>query len=66
MIGGIPQAGMLIIFLGVLIFILGCKLYWTAVPIALLYFVMRHFTKKDPWFIDMGLDYLMQKDKLIP
>ena len=66
MIGGVPQAGMFIIFILCLIFVYGFRLYFLIVPIVLLYFVMRHFTKKDPWFVDMLLENLMQKDKLIP
>jgi len=66
MIGGIPQAGMLIIFILVLVFTYGFKFYISIVPIVLLYFVMRHFTKLDPWGIDMLLENVMQKDRLIP
>ena len=66
MIGGVPQAGLFILFLLGLIFIYGLGLYFVIVPIALLYFVMRHLTKQDPWFIDIVLDNIMQKDRLIP
>jgi len=66
MIGGVPQAGMLIIFLLILVFAYGFKFYISIVPIVLLYFFMRHLTKKDPWFIDMILENVMQKDRLIP
>jgi len=66
MIAGIPQAGMFIIFIFVLVFIYGFRLYFLIVPIVILYFVMRHFTKQDPWLIDMLLDNVMQKDRLIP
>jgi len=66
MIGGIPQAGLLILFILGIIFIYGLRLYFTIVPIALLYFVMRHLTKKDQWFIDIVLDNINQKDKLLP
>ena len=66
LIGGIPQIGLLVlVFLG-LIFIYGLELYFTIVPIALLYFVMRHFTKKDQWLIDIVWDNIMQKDMLLP
>jgi len=66
MIGGIPQAGMFIIFMFLLIFVYGFRLYFLIAPIVLLYFVMRHFTKQDPWLIDMLLENVMQKDRLIP
>jgi len=66
MVGGIPQAGLLIIFLLGLIFIYGLNMYLAIIPLALLYFIMRHFTKKDQWYIDIVLDNIMQKEKLIP
>jgi type IV secretory pathway VirB3-like protein len=66
MIGGVPQTGLFIIFMLGLIFVYGFKLYISIVPIVLLYFVMRHFTKKDQWFIDMLLENINQKDKFIP
>ena len=66
MLGGVPQAGLFIIFLLALVFVYDFRIYWSAVPIALLYFVMRHLTKNDPWFIEMGLNYITQKEKLIP
>jgi len=66
MIGGIPQAGLFVVFMLGIIFVYGFKLYFFSVPIAILYFVMRHLTKEDQWFIDMILENVMQKDKLIP
>jgi len=66
MIAGIPQAGLGIIFFLGLIFIYGLRLYFMIIPIALAYFIMRHLTSKDQWFIDMGLSNIMQKDIYIP
>jgi len=66
LIGGIPQAGLFILFMLGLVFIYGLELYFAIIPIALLYFVMRHLTKKDQWFIDIVLGNIMQKDKFIP
>jgi type IV secretory pathway VirB3-like protein len=66
MIGGVPQAGLLILFFMGIIFIYGLRLYLTIVPIVLLYFVMRHLTKKDQWFIDIILTNIMQRDVYIP
>jgi len=65
-IGGVPQAGLFLVFMLGIVFIYGFKIYWAVVPIVLLYFVMRHMTKKDQWLIDMVLENIMQKDKLIP
>jgi len=66
MIGGIPQAGLFLIFMLCLIFVYALELYVSIVTIVLLYFVMRHLTKQDQWFIDIVLGNIMQKDKLIP
>jgi type IV secretory pathway VirB3-like protein len=66
MIAGVPQAGIFIIFMFGLIFVYGMRLYIAIVPLALLYLVMRHLSKKDNWFVDILLDNVMQKDKLIP
>jgi type IV secretory pathway VirB3-like protein len=66
MIGGVPQAGLFIIFMLGLILVYGFKMYLSLVPIVLLYFVMRHFTKQDQWSIDIMLENIMQKDKYIP
>jgi type IV secretory pathway VirB3-like protein len=66
MIAGIPQAGMFIVFMFGLVFVYGLKLYFMIVPTVLLYLVMRHMSKKDNWFVDILLDNVMQKDKLIP
>jgi len=66
MIGGVPQAGLLMLFLLGLVFIYGLELYLSIVPIALLYFVMRHLSKQDNWLIDIVMDNIMQKDRLIP
>jgi type IV secretory pathway VirB3-like protein len=66
MMGGVPQAGLFIIFSLGLIFIYGLELYYSAIPIAVLYFIMRHLTKQDQWFIDIVLNNIMQKDKYIP
>jgi len=66
MIGGVPQAGLFIVFMLGLIFIYGFQLYFMIVPIVILYFIMRRLTKHDQWFIDMLLDNIMQKDRYIP
>jgi type IV secretory pathway TrbD component len=66
MMGGVPQAGLLVILMLALVFIYGFEIYVAAVPLALLYLVMRHLSKKDQWLIDNLLENIMQKDKLIP
>ena len=66
LLGGIPQAGFMILIFIAVIFIYGLRINIAIVPIVILYFVMRTLTKHDPWFIDIVLDNIMQKDKLIP
>jgi len=66
MLAGVPQAGLFILFFFGLIFIYGMRLYFTIIPIVLLYFVMRHLTGKDQWYIDMILANVMQKDVYLP
>ena len=66
MIAGVPQAGLFVIFLLSVIFVYAFRIYFSIPFIIFLYVVMRHFTKIDQWFIDMGIDFITQKDKLIP
>lgn len=66
MLGGIPQAGLFIIFMLAVVFIYGLELYFMIVPIIILYFITRALTKRDAWLIDIVLDNIMQKDKLLP
>jgi type IV secretory pathway TrbD component len=66
MIGGIPQVGMLLIFMLGLIFIYGFQIYLAVIPIVLIYFLLRFATKKDQWLIDIILDNIKHKDILIP
>jgi len=66
MIGGVPQLGLLLIFVLSVVFIYGFRFYLAIIPIVLLYFVMRFLTKKDQWLIDIMLNNITQKDILIP
>lgn len=66
LMGGVPQAGLFIIFFLGIIFLYGLELYFMIVPIVILYLVMRALTKRDQWLIEIVLDNIMQKDKLIP
>jgi len=66
LIAGVPQAGLFIIFMLGIIFIYGLQLYFLIIPIALIYFVMRHLTSKDQWYIDIVLSNIMQKDIYLP
>jgi type IV secretory pathway VirB3-like protein len=66
LIAGIPQAGLFILFMFAVILIYGLELYFMLVPILILYLIMRHFTAKDPWFIDILLENITQKDIFLP
>jgi type IV secretory pathway TrbD component len=66
LLGGVPQVGLLLLLFLALIFIYGLELYFMIVPLVVLYFVMRHLTSRDPWLIDIVLENIQQKDRLIP
>jgi len=66
LLGGIPMAGMLLLIMLAVVFMYGLELYLAIIPIVILYFVMRHLTKQDPWLIDIVLDNINQKDVLLP
>jgi type IV secretory pathway TrbD component len=66
LIGGIPQAGVFLLFMMAVVFMYGFELYFMGIPIVILYLVMRALTKRDPWLIDIVLENIMQRDKFIP
>ena len=66
LVAGIPQVGFLILLCLGLLFVYGFELYYSIIPIVMLYFIMRHLTKLDNWLIDIVLNNIMQKDKFIP
>jgi type IV secretory pathway TrbD component len=66
LLGGVPQAGLLLLFVLSVVFIYGLQLYFMIVPMVILFFVMRSLTARDQWLIDIVLDNIQQKDVLIP
>jgi type IV secretory pathway VirB3-like protein len=66
MVGGVPQVGLLLLFVLGIVFVYGLRLYIAIVPIALMFLVMRHLSKKDQWLIDIVMENVMQKDVLLP
>jgi type IV secretory pathway VirB3-like protein len=66
LLGGVPQAGLFILFFMAVIFVYGLEMPFMLVPIVLLYFVMRALTKMDAWLIDIVLDNIQQRDVFIP
>jgi type IV secretory pathway VirB3-like protein len=63
---GVPTTGLVLLFLMFIMFVYLFKMYYMIAAIALLYVVMRLLTAKDPWLIDIFLDFLQQKDVFIP
>jgi type IV secretory pathway TrbD component len=67
MLGGIPQQGLLILFILTVVFVYTLRLYFMLIPIIILYVLMRVATKRDQWLIDNFINSIMnEKDKLIP
>jgi type IV secretory pathway VirB3-like protein len=66
MLGGIPTAGLVLLLVMAVFFLYLFEWIWMIVPIVLLYFVMRHMTKLDEWFIDIILENIQEKDVYIP
>jgi type IV secretory pathway VirB3-like protein len=66
MLGGIPTAGLVLLMIMAIVFLYVFRWFWMIVPIVLLYFVMRHMTKLDEWFVDIILENIQEKDVYIP
>jgi type IV secretory pathway VirB3-like protein len=66
LMGGIPQAGLIGLFIMAVMFLYVFAMYIMIIPMVILYFIMRHLTKLDPWLIDIVLDTIQQKDVFIP
>jgi type IV secretory pathway TrbD component len=66
LLAGVPQAGLFLLFMLAVVFMYGLELYFMGVPVAILYLIMRALTRRDPWFIDIVLENISQKDVFIP
>jgi type IV secretory pathway TrbD component len=66
LIGGIPPAGILLLFMLGAIFMYGFQMYYMAIPIVIVYIIMRVLSKRDPYMIDIVVENLNQKDIYIP
>jgi type IV secretory pathway VirB3-like protein len=66
LLAGVPQMGLMLLFVLSVLFLYLFRMYFMAAPIAALYVVMRHLTSKDPWFIEVVMDNIQQKDIYIP
>jgi type IV secretory pathway TrbD component len=63
---GVPTMGLVLVASLALIFIYLLRWFFTAVPVALIYVLIRHFTSRDPWLIEIWLESVQQKDIFIP
>ena len=63
---GVPAMALVLVFSLFLIFIYLFQLYIMIAPIALFYVLMRHFTSRDPWLIEILLESILQKDIFLP
>ena len=66
LMAGIPTIGLILIILLLVFFIYVLRLFFMIAFIAILYLIMRYLTSKDPWFIDIVLNSLQEKDIFIP
>jgi type IV secretory pathway TrbD component len=63
---GVPQMGLLLLFIMGIVFIYGLRLWFMIPVIIILFLIMRALSEKDPWLIDMVLESLSQKDLFLP
>ena len=66
LLGGVPQAGLILILILAVFFIYVFRMYFMIIPIAVLYLIMRHLTAKDPYLIDIVIENIQQKDIYLP
>jgi len=59
---GVPQTGLLAVFLFVMVFVYTLSMWYMAIPAAILYLVMYFLTKRDPYMVDIFISNLNQKD----
>jgi len=63
---GVPTMGLVFIFVLAVFFLYLLRWIFMILPIAAFYVLMRHFTSKDPWLIEIMLDSTLEKDIFIP
>jgi len=62
---GVPQAGLMIVFLLAVVFCYMLRFLFMAVPVLIFYIVMRIATRKDPYQVDIMIEHIQQPDLLI-
>jgi len=63
---GVPTFGLLLIFCLAMVFLYLLRWTFMIVPLIFLYLLLRFLTSKDPWMIEIALDFIQQKDIFIP
>lgn len=63
---GVPTMGFVLILMLSSVFLYLFQWYFMIIPIVFIYVLMRYFTSRDPWLIEMMLDYVQQKDIFLP
>jgi len=63
---GVPTMGLVLILVLAVLFLYLLRWFFMVVPIALVYVVIRHFTSRDPWLIEIILDSIQHKDVFLP
>jgi len=58
--------GLVLCFVLLVFFLYLFQWLFMILPIAVLYILMRHFTSKDPWLIEILLDSILENDIFIP
>ena len=66
MLLGVPTMGLVLVAVLAVIFLYLFRWFFMIAPIAAVYAVIRYFTSKDPWLIEIMLDAIQQKDVFIP
>ena len=63
---GVPTMGLVLVFCMSAVFLYLFHWFFMTPIIVLIYVLMRYFTSVDPWYIEMVIDYIQQKDVYVP
>ena len=66
LLGGVPQAGLILLFVMTVMTVYLFRMYVMLIPVVLSYFTTRHLTRLDPWMIDIVFANIQHKDIYIP
>jgi type IV secretory pathway VirB3-like protein len=66
LMAGVPVIGLLFLIIMLVVFIYVLRMFFMVAFVAVVYLIMRYLTSKDPWFIDIVLNSLQEKDIFLP